>query len=51
LPTKIRKEAGRTVLRLMKARKEQFGTVDMVAEGTAPAPAAAGGVVDFGSLR
>jgi hypothetical protein len=51
LPTKIRKEAGRTVLRLMKARKEQFGTVDMVAEGTAPAPAAARGVVDFGSLR
>ena len=51
LPTKIRKEAGKTVLRLMKARKEQFGTVDMVAEGVAPAPAAAGGVVDFGSLR
>ena len=51
LPTKIRKEAGKTVLRLMKARKEQFGTVDMVADGTAAAPAAAGGVVDFGSLR
>jgi len=51
LPTKIRKEAGKTVLRLMKARKEQFGTVDMVSEGVAPAPAAAGGVVDFGSLR
>ena len=40
LPTKIRKEAGKTVLRLMKARKEQFGTVDMVAEGTST-PAAA----------
>lgn len=51
LPTKIRKEAGKTVLRLMKARKEQFGTVDMVADGTAAAPAAAGGVVDFGSLQ
>ena len=37
MPTKIRKEAGKTVLRLMKARKEQFGTVDMVAEGVAPA--------------
>jgi hypothetical protein len=44
LPTKIRKEAGKTVLRLMKARKEQFGTVDMVAEGVAPAPA--GNAVD-----
>ena len=41
LPTKIRKEAGKTVLRLMKARKEQFGTVDMVAEGVAPAPVGA----------
>ena len=51
LPTKIRKEAGKTVLRLMKARKEQFGTVDMVADGTAAAPAAARGVVDFGSLQ
>jgi hypothetical protein len=46
LPTKIRKEAGKTVLRLMKARKEQFGTVDMVAEGVAPAPAAAAPNID-----
>jgi hypothetical protein len=51
LPTKIRKEAGKTVLRLMKARKEQFGTVDMVAEGAGIPTPAAGGVVDFGSLR
>jgi len=36
LPTKIRKEAGKTVLRLMKARKDQFTTVDM-ATGAAPA--------------
>jgi hypothetical protein len=36
LPTKIRKEAGKTVLRLMKARKDQFTTVDM-APSTAPA--------------
>jgi hypothetical protein len=32
LPTKIRKEAGKTVLRLMKSRKDQFTMVD-----TAPA--------------
>ena len=38
-PTKIRKEAGRTVLRLMKERKGQFVTVDMAAEGTGAAPA------------
>ena len=36
LPTKIRKEAGKTVLRLMKARKDQFTTVDM-ATGAPPA--------------
>lgn len=40
LPTKIRKEAGKTVLRLMQERKGQFGTVDMVTEGTST-PAAA----------
>lgn len=38
-PTKIRKEAGRTVLRLMKERKGQFVTVDMAAEGTGAVPA------------
>jgi hypothetical protein len=33
LPTKVRKEAGKTVLRLMRERKNQFATSDMVAEG------------------
>jgi hypothetical protein len=51
LPTAIRKEAGRTVLRLMKQRKGQFATNDMAAEGVGPAAGAAGGVIDFGSLR
>ena len=52
LPREIRKKAGRTVLRLMKDRKGQFASTAMEAEGVAPAPAAAaGGVVDFGSLR
>jgi hypothetical protein len=39
LPTAIRKEAGKTVLRLMQERKNQFATSDMAAEG-------AGGGVD-----
>lgn len=39
LPAKIRKEAGKTVLRLMKARKDQFTTVDMAPSA---APAATG---------
>jgi hypothetical protein len=47
LPNQIRKEAGRVVLGLVQARKNQFVTRDMVTEG---APAA-GGVVDFGSLK
>ena len=37
LPTKIRKEAGKTVLRLMQQRKGQFGISDMAAEDTLPA--------------
>jgi hypothetical protein len=37
LPREIRKEAGKTVLRLMKERKNQFATNDMVAESAAPA--------------
>ena len=37
LPQEIRKEAGKTVLRLMKARKNQFTTVGMEAEGSEPA--------------
>jgi len=36
LPTKIRKEAGKTVLRLMQERKNQFVTSDMATEGAAP---------------
>jgi hypothetical protein len=32
LPTKIRKEAGRVVLRIMQTRKNQFATSDMAAE-------------------
>jgi hypothetical protein len=51
LPTKIRKEAGKTVLRLMQQRKGQFATNDMAAEGVGPAAGAAGGVIDFGSLK
>jgi hypothetical protein len=39
LPNEIRKEAGRTVLRLMKERKNQFVTKDMAAEGLGAAPA------------
>lgn len=49
LPTAIRKEAGKTVLRLMKERQGQFVSSDMAAENVAPA--AGGGVVDFGSLK
>jgi hypothetical protein len=37
LPTAIRKEAGKTVLRLMIARKNQFVSSDMAAETAAPA--------------
>jgi hypothetical protein len=49
LPTEIRKQAGKTVLRLMQERKNQFVTSDMAAEGAGAA--GAGGVVDFGSLK
>jgi hypothetical protein len=37
LPTAIRKEAGKTVLRLMQERKNQFVTNDMATGGVAPA--------------
>lgn len=47
LPTAIRKEAGKTVLRIMTERKNQFVSSDMAAEGAA----AGGGVIDFGSLK
>lgn len=36
LPTAIRKAAGKTVLRIMRERRNQFVTSDMAAEGTAP---------------
>jgi hypothetical protein len=45
LPTQIRKEAGRTVLRLMRERKNQFVTRDMAAEGAASSPAPASGAL------
>ena len=38
LPTKIRKEAAKTVIRLMENRKSQFMSSDMAAEGVAPSP-------------
>jgi len=47
LPTAVRKEAGKTVLRIMTERKNQFVTSDMAAEG---APSG-GNVVDFGELK
>jgi hypothetical protein len=43
IPNEIRKQAGRTVLRLMKNRKNQFVTQDMAQEGVVPS---AGGDVD-----
>jgi len=48
LPTAIRKEAGKTVLRLMKERQGQFVTSDMAVEGVG---GGGGGVVEFGSLK
>lgn len=39
LPTKIRKEAGKTVLRLMQQRKGQFVTNDMATQGVTPSVA------------
>lgn len=38
LPTKIRKEAGKTVLRLMKERKNQFVTPELASEGIGVSP-------------
>jgi len=38
LPREIRKEAAKTVLRLMKSRKDQFVSADMATEGVTPAP-------------
>lgn len=41
MPTKIRKEAAKTIIRLMENRKGQFVSTEMAAEGTTP-----GGGVD-----
>lgn len=38
LPTEIRKEAGKTVLRLMKQRKDQFVSPELAAEGVGASP-------------
>lgn len=45
LPTAIRKEAAKTVVRLMESRKNQF-TTDAIQAGGGVAPASAGGGVD-----
>ena len=37
-PTKIRKEAGKTVLRIMKERKNQFVTPELASEGIGASP-------------
>lgn len=39
LPTKIRKDAAKEIVRLMEARKGQFATQDMAIEGAGAAPA------------
>jgi hypothetical protein len=44
LPIKIRQAAAIEIVRLMKARKNQFRTSDMAAEGTLPAAPGASGV-------
>ena len=43
VPTEVRKNAGKEVLRLMKLRKNQFVTQDMAQDGVGPN---AGGDVD-----
>jgi len=47
LPTEIRKDAGKTVLRLMKERKNQFVTPELASEGVDFSTKE----VDFGSLK
>lgn len=44
LPNEIRKQAALEIVRLMKARKSQFATAEMAAEGVGAAPTPAGGV-------
>ena len=43
LPTKIRKEAGKTVLRLMQSRKNQFVTPELASEGITTTQPSTGG--------
>jgi hypothetical protein len=43
LPTKIRKEAGKTVLRLMQSRKNQFVSPELASEGITTTQPSAGG--------
>ena len=43
LPTKIRKEAGKTVLRLMQSRKNQFVSPELASEGITNTQPSAGG--------
>ncbi len=43
LPTKIRKEAGKTVLRLMQSRKNQFVTPELASEGITNTQPSTGG--------
>jgi hypothetical protein len=42
LPTKIRKEAGKTVLRLMQSRKNQFVTPELASEGISTTQSSSG---------
>jgi len=42
LPTKIRKEAGRTVLRLMQSRKSQFVSPELASEGISTTQSSSG---------
>ena len=47
LPTKIRKQAALQIVRLMKERKGQFVTADMVTEGAPPSAPAAPNIDDL----
>ena len=49
LPTKIRKEAGKTVLKIMQARKNQFATADMAAEAATVEGSAPGATGKWGT--
>jgi hypothetical protein len=53
LPTKIRQEAGKEILRLMKEYKDQFVSSAMDAEGISPAntPARSGDIADNAEIK